>query len=84
MVQVIRSVHSALESKEMSYTKISVADETEVNQELLTEQVFTAAGIANLYFKVNTHGYSDNGQENRAPLYTLSQKNGHTLWMDEV
>jgi hypothetical protein len=34
MIQVIRALHASLEEKGMSYTKISVADETEINQEL--------------------------------------------------
>jgi hypothetical protein len=85
MVQVIRSLHATLERKGMlNYTSISVADETEINQELATQFNFTGEGVAPLYKKVNTHGYSDNGRENRAQLYTTTQKNGHVLWMDEV
>jgi len=58
--------------------------EIEINQELLTQRTFTEAGVAGMYTKVNTHGYSDNGQENRGELFTLAQKNSHVLWMDEV
>lgn len=84
MMAVIQALHSSIGEKGMNYVSISVGDETEINQELLTQETFTESGIANLYTKVNTHGYSDNGRENRAPLYTLSKKNGHALWMDEV
>ncbi|CAL8112944.1 unnamed protein product [Orchesella dallaii] len=84
MVEVIKSAYASLQAKNLTFCTLSVADETEINQELLTQRVFTDAGVAGMYTKVNTHGYSDNGQENRGELFTLAQKNGHTLWMDEV
>ncbi|ODN00992.1 Endo-beta-1,6-galactanase [Orchesella cincta] len=84
MVEVIKSAYASLQAKNLTFCGLSVADETEINQELLTQRVFTDAGVAGMYTKVNTHGYSDNGQENRGPLFTLAQKNGHILWMDEV
>lgn len=84
MVQIIKSVHASLQAKNMDYCTLSMADETEINQELQTQRVFTEAGVAGLYTKVNTHGYSDNGEENRAELFTLADRNKHILWMDEV
>jgi hypothetical protein len=84
MIQVIRSFWLSLDEKDMlNYTSLSVADETELNVELITQRNFTGEGIASLYTKVNTHGYLDFVHEFRSELYTLAQKNGHTLWMDE-
>lgn len=84
MVEVIKSVYASLQAKNLAFCSLSVADETEINEELQTQRVFTDAGVAGLYTKVNTHGYSDNGNENRGELFTLAEKNGHILWMDEM
>lgn len=82
MVEVIKSVHAALEAKNLTFCRLSVADETNIDQELASQKYFTEAGVAGLYSKVNTHGYTDSN--NRAELFTQSNKNNHILWMDEV
>lgn len=84
MVDVIVAVHQELSRKNMPYVKISVADETQINTEIASQAYFKNAGVSNLYGKVNTHGYSDDGHRRRDLLYMMSQREGHVLWMDEV
>lgn len=85
MAAVIRSLSNALQRKNLTMVKISVADETQINTEVATQEYFhEQQGLSTLYNKINTHGYWDNGERRRDYLHMLAQRAGHKLWMDEV
>lgn len=57
MVEVIKQLDQALKSKNMDYVKIAVADETQINEAITTQNYFRDEGISSLISKVNVHGY---------------------------
>lgn len=57
MTEVIIQLDQALKSKNMDYVKIAVADETQINEAITTQNYFRNQGISNLISKVNVHGY---------------------------
>lgn len=85
MVSVIQSVHDAIIEKNLTFLKIAVSDETQVNTQIQSYDYFTEAGVASLFSQVNVHGYWDDFEVSRKDLLSLKcVKGNHELWMDEM
>ncbi|ODM97364.1 Endo-beta-1,6-galactanase [Orchesella cincta] len=85
MVSIIQSVHEAIEAKNMSFLKIAISDETQVNTQLQSYDYFVDAGVSDLFGQVNVHGYWDQVELSRKDLLSMRcSKAGHGLWMDEM
>jgi len=84
MTATIKSLYETLERKNMSYVKITTADETEVNTAVTTAEYFVQEQVDHMIFKINAHGYWDSSGNRRDLLNILSRKSGQKLWMGEM
>jgi len=84
MTATIKSLYETLERKNMSYVKITTADETEVNTAVTTAECFVQEQIDYMISKINVHGYWDSPGNRRDRLNILSRKCRQKLWMDEM
>lgn len=85
MVSVIESVHKAVVSKNLTFLKVAISDETQINTQIQSYDYFTNAGVADIFSQVNVHGYWDEIEVSRRDLLSLKcEKAGHELWMDEM
>ena len=85
MTEILKNFHQTFTERNMSYVKLSAADETQVNQAILTANHFRQEEVSYMIEKVNVHGYWDNLNLNRRDLLNINtRKDGHRLWMDEM
>ncbi|CAG7722702.1 unnamed protein product, partial [Allacma fusca] len=83
MTEVIKLLYLQFRERNIT-TLLSVADETQVDTAVISQEYFHNAGISPLINKVNGHGYWDSNEVRRDVLHRNSVRDGHRLWMDEV